>query len=207
MYLCDEYLRPPVFTNRTAGDKLAHMALLGSAASPPLQSHVCYSAAVAAWNAQGVGAFSPLVSTLQGYSRPGAPVITSATPSDGVVSLTFTASAVTGGSEVGRDCGLLKIDDDVCVVVHVRPWSLLPLVAVRLQLAPFLLTAIPVQATTASLLSAVSVFSSVPVTAGTLSYSGSITGLVNGQSYAGQCRPLEVLVCCRSVVDMRQLWN
>ena len=55
------------------------------------------------------------------------------------------------------------------------------------QLAPFLLSAIPVQATTAALLpGAASTFASVTPVAGRLTYSGTITGLENGQSYAGK---------------------
>ena len=100
VYECDSYLAPPVYTNRSAVPALSSMAILGSVAVPPLGTHVCYSVAVAAWNAHGVGGFSVLVSAKQGNARPGAPVITSSNPSDGMVSLAFTASTRVGGTLV-----------------------------------------------------------------------------------------------------------
>ena len=61
------------------------------------------------------------------------------------------------------------------------------------QLAPFLLSAVPAPESGLVLPGAVPVFSSVAPSIGVTMYNGTVTGLVNGQAYAGAS---SAWLCC-----------
>ncbi len=100
VFECNAYLHAPVFTNRSSVHPLSRMRVRGSSAVPPLAARSCYSATVAAWNSEGVGSFSPMVSVTQGSTRPGPPVIVSSFAREGMVAVTFEASSTLGITQV-----------------------------------------------------------------------------------------------------------